>query len=87
MANTQKDAAQTAGGAGGQEKFRKLEEERDSANKLAQECQQKASSLSSSLHQVSSLMMEEKNRNEGLRKLNKELDGEIQVGTHSCSIV
>eukprot|EP00800_Vazella_pourtalesii_P020333 TRINITY_DN7158_c0_g1_i4.p1 TRINITY_DN7158_c0_g1~~TRINITY_DN7158_c0_g1_i4.p1 ORF type:complete len:918 (+),score=276.97 TRINITY_DN7158_c0_g1_i4:110-2863(+) len=58
----------------GQEKFLKMEEERDVANKLAHDCQQKVSNLSASLHQISSLMMEEKNRNDILKKENRSLE-------------
>ena len=63
----------------GEEKFLRMEEERDSANKLAQDCQHKVSSLSASLHQISSLMMEEKNRNDSLKKENREIEEELQV--------
>ena len=65
----------------GEEKFLRMEEERDSANKLAQDCQQKVCSLSSSLHQISSLMMDEKNRNDSLKKENKGMEEELQVST------
>ena len=65
----------------GEEKFLRMEEEKDIANKLAQDCQQKVSSLSSSLHQISSLMMEEKNRNDTLKKDNKEMEEEMQVSS------
>eukprot|EP00800_Vazella_pourtalesii_P020331 TRINITY_DN7158_c0_g1_i2.p1 TRINITY_DN7158_c0_g1~~TRINITY_DN7158_c0_g1_i2.p1 ORF type:complete len:219 (+),score=67.71 TRINITY_DN7158_c0_g1_i2:205-861(+) len=51
-----------------------MEEERDVANKLAHDCQQKVSNLSASLHQISSLMMEEKNRNDILKKENRSLE-------------
>ena len=63
----------------GQEKFLKMEEERDIANKLAHDCQQKVSSLSASLHQISSLMMEEKNRNDTLKKTNRDLEDKNEV--------
>ena len=65
----------------GQKKFLKMEEERDNANKLAHDCQQKVSSLSSSLHQISSLMMEEKNRNDTLKKESRDL-GDINEVSH-----
>ncbi|KAI6656871.1 hypothetical protein LOD99_16174 [Oopsacas minuta] len=63
----------------GEEKFLKMEEERDAANKLAHDCQLKVSSLSASLHQISSLMMEEKNRNDSLKKEYKEIQDNNQA--------